>query len=181
MTDPQFLDFNQKWMEAVLPHLVDGGILGTFIDWRGLADRACSRNGSGVDPSRSGRMGKNERRHGQSLPIPARVTAAFQERRRRKRQQHFAWQARTASHQLVDLSRASSVGSGARKGLQRSSDGETNRHAAGCADRPVKPWRNCSRPLPRLRVYSYRRREYRAGVPRHRARSTLRRCHYPTL
>jgi DNA modification methylase len=36
MTDAQFLDFNRKWMDAVLPHLVDGGILGTFIDWRGL-------------------------------------------------------------------------------------------------------------------------------------------------
>jgi hypothetical protein len=33
---PYFLDFNQKWMDAVLPHLVDGGILGSFIDWRGL-------------------------------------------------------------------------------------------------------------------------------------------------
>lgn len=37
MTDRQFLDFNQKWMDAVLPHLVDGGLLGTFIDWRGLS------------------------------------------------------------------------------------------------------------------------------------------------
>jgi hypothetical protein len=27
MTDAQFLDFNQKWMDAVLPYLVDGGIL----------------------------------------------------------------------------------------------------------------------------------------------------------
>jgi hypothetical protein len=36
MTDSQFLDFNQKWMDAVLPHLMDGGILGTFIDWRRL-------------------------------------------------------------------------------------------------------------------------------------------------
>jgi DNA modification methylase len=36
MTDAQFLDFNQKWMGSVLPYLVDGGILGTFIDWRGL-------------------------------------------------------------------------------------------------------------------------------------------------
>ena len=36
MTDSQFFDFNRKWMDAVLPHLVDGGILGTFIDWRGL-------------------------------------------------------------------------------------------------------------------------------------------------
>src|ERR1700720_1454559 len=36
MTDSQFLDFNRKWIGAVLSHLVDGGILGTFIDWRGL-------------------------------------------------------------------------------------------------------------------------------------------------
>jgi hypothetical protein len=36
MTDSQFLDFNRKWMDGVLPYLVDGGILGTFIDWRGL-------------------------------------------------------------------------------------------------------------------------------------------------
>jgi DNA modification methylase len=36
MTDPQFLDFAQKWMDTVLPHIIDGGILGTFIDWRGL-------------------------------------------------------------------------------------------------------------------------------------------------
>jgi DNA modification methylase len=36
MSDSQFEEFNRKWMDAVLPHLVDGGILGTFIDWRGL-------------------------------------------------------------------------------------------------------------------------------------------------
>ena len=36
MTDAQFEDFNRKWMAAVVPYLVDGGILGTFIDWRGL-------------------------------------------------------------------------------------------------------------------------------------------------
>ena len=29
MTDEQFLEFNRKWMDAVLPHLVDGGILST--------------------------------------------------------------------------------------------------------------------------------------------------------
>jgi hypothetical protein len=36
MTDAEFLAFNEAWMAAVLPHLSDGGILGTFIDWRGL-------------------------------------------------------------------------------------------------------------------------------------------------
>jgi hypothetical protein len=35
MTSAEFLAFNEAWMAAVLPHLCDGGILGTFIDWRG--------------------------------------------------------------------------------------------------------------------------------------------------
>jgi len=50
MTDPHFLDFNQKWMDAVLPHLVDGGILGTFIDWRGLAITQAAATGLGLTP-----------------------------------------------------------------------------------------------------------------------------------
>ena len=35
MTDAEFLAFNEAWMEAVLPCLCDGGLFGTFIDWRG--------------------------------------------------------------------------------------------------------------------------------------------------
>jgi DNA modification methylase len=35
MTDEEFFGFNVAWMEAVLAHLCDGGVLGTFIDWRG--------------------------------------------------------------------------------------------------------------------------------------------------
>lgn len=37
MSDAEFLAFNAAWMGAVLPFLCDGGILGTFIDWRGLS------------------------------------------------------------------------------------------------------------------------------------------------
>jgi DNA modification methylase len=36
MTDAEFLAFNEAWMTAVLPFLCDGGVCGTFIDWRGL-------------------------------------------------------------------------------------------------------------------------------------------------
>ena len=36
MTDTEFLAFNQAWMAAVLPCLCNGGVFGTFIDWRGL-------------------------------------------------------------------------------------------------------------------------------------------------
>lgn len=35
MTDDQFLAFNRGWMAAALPHVRDGGLIGTFIDWRG--------------------------------------------------------------------------------------------------------------------------------------------------
>jgi DNA modification methylase len=36
MTDGEFLDFNRRWIGALLPHLADGGVFGTFIDWRGF-------------------------------------------------------------------------------------------------------------------------------------------------
>ena len=35
MTDAEFLAFNAAWMAAILPYLCDGGVCGTFIDWRG--------------------------------------------------------------------------------------------------------------------------------------------------
>ena len=35
MTDAAFLAFNDAWMAAVLPYLCDGGVFGSFIDWRG--------------------------------------------------------------------------------------------------------------------------------------------------
>jgi len=36
MSDAEFLGFNVAWIEAALPHLCDGGVFGTYIDWRGL-------------------------------------------------------------------------------------------------------------------------------------------------
>ncbi len=35
MSEAEFLAFNSGWMSAALPFLCDGGIFGTFIDWRG--------------------------------------------------------------------------------------------------------------------------------------------------
>jgi DNA modification methylase len=35
MTEEQFLTFNETWIGAALPHLCDGGLIGSFIDWRG--------------------------------------------------------------------------------------------------------------------------------------------------
>jgi hypothetical protein len=36
ISDAQCLEFSRNWMKAILPHLVDGGLLGTFLDWRDL-------------------------------------------------------------------------------------------------------------------------------------------------
>ena len=36
MSDGEFLAFNEAWMAAVISCLCDGGLFGTFIDWRGL-------------------------------------------------------------------------------------------------------------------------------------------------
>ena len=36
MTDAEFLAFNEAWVAAVLPYLCDGGVCGSFIDWRGF-------------------------------------------------------------------------------------------------------------------------------------------------
>jgi DNA modification methylase len=35
MSDAEFLAFNQSWMGLAVEHLCDGGLLGTYIDWRG--------------------------------------------------------------------------------------------------------------------------------------------------
>ena len=35
MSNDEFLAFNVAWMEAAIPCLCDGGVFGTFIDWRG--------------------------------------------------------------------------------------------------------------------------------------------------
>jgi DNA modification methylase len=35
MSDAQFRAFNADWMSASITHLCDGGLFGTFIDWRG--------------------------------------------------------------------------------------------------------------------------------------------------
>jgi DNA modification methylase len=36
MSDAEFLAFNEAWITVVLPYLCDGGVCGSFIDWRGL-------------------------------------------------------------------------------------------------------------------------------------------------
>jgi DNA modification methylase len=37
MSAPEYLAFNETWMAAALPYLANGGLLATFIDWRGYS------------------------------------------------------------------------------------------------------------------------------------------------
>jgi DNA modification methylase len=50
MSGAQFLEFNRNWIGALLPYLIDGGIVGTFIDWRGLPIFHTAATGLGLSP-----------------------------------------------------------------------------------------------------------------------------------
>jgi DNA modification methylase len=50
MTDEEFLCFNVSWIEAALPHLCDGGVFGTFIDWRGAPIVSAAAGKLGLTP-----------------------------------------------------------------------------------------------------------------------------------
>jgi DNA modification methylase len=50
MRDDQFLEFNRNWIGTLLPYVIDGGILGTFIDWRGLPIFHTAAVGHGLLP-----------------------------------------------------------------------------------------------------------------------------------
>ena len=70
MSDAEFLAFNEAWMEAVLPCLCDGGVFGTFIDWRGLPTVHSAAAKLGL-AAQSHRLGQDQRRHGQPLSLAA--------------------------------------------------------------------------------------------------------------
>ena len=50
MNDAEFLAFNEAWMAAALPHLCDGGVFGTFIDWRRLPTVHSAARKLGLNP-----------------------------------------------------------------------------------------------------------------------------------
>jgi DNA modification methylase len=48
MSGDEFLAFNVSWMQACLPHLCEGGLFGTFIDWRGVPTVHGAATGCGL-------------------------------------------------------------------------------------------------------------------------------------
>jgi DNA modification methylase len=50
MSPEQFLAFNVAWIEAAAGYLCEGGILGTFIDWRGQPTVHAAATKLGLEP-----------------------------------------------------------------------------------------------------------------------------------
>ncbi len=49
-TEEEFLAFNVAWIGAVTPYLCDGGVFGTFIDWRHLGTASAAALQIGLTP-----------------------------------------------------------------------------------------------------------------------------------
>jgi DNA modification methylase len=76
MSEGEFLKFNEAWMRASLPHLHEGGLLGTFIDWRGFPTANAAAMRLGLAPlnlivwaKTNGGMGSLYRSQHELLPL----------------------------------------------------------------------------------------------------------------
>ncbi len=118
MTEAEFLAFNEMWIAAVLLYLCHGGIIGTFIDWRGLPTAHLAAAKLGLTPinlivwaKTNGGMGSLYRSQHELLPLFKKGTAPHVnnvELGRRGRWRSNVW----------TYPGASSLGSDARRGLQ---------------------------------------------------------------
>ena len=71
MSDEQFRAFNEGWMAAAVEHLCDGGVFGTYIDWRGYPTVHAAASRARPYAAESNRMGQDQCRHGQPVPLAA--------------------------------------------------------------------------------------------------------------
>jgi DNA modification methylase len=118
MSDDEFLAFNEAWMKSVLPHLHDGGVLATFIDWRGYPTTHAAAVKLGLVPlnlivwsKTNGGMGSLYRSQHELLPLFKKGSAPHVnnvELGRRGRWRSNVW----------TYPGASSLGSDARRGLK---------------------------------------------------------------
>jgi DNA modification methylase len=118
MTDAEFLAFNEAWMSAVRPCLCDGGVCGTFIDWRGLPTVHSAASKLGLVPlnlivwvKTNGGMGSLYRSQHELLPLFKKGTAAH------VNNVEFGKRGRWRSN-VWTYPGASSLGSDARRGLK---------------------------------------------------------------
>lgn len=114
----EFLQFNVAWMQAGLGYLCDGGVFGTFIDWRGYPVVHAAITQLGLEPwnlvvwakSNAG-MGSNYRSQHELLPLFKKGSATPLNNIQLGK--HGRWRSNVWTYPG-----ASSLGSDARKGLQ---------------------------------------------------------------
>ena len=180
MTDAEFLAFNEAWMEAVLPYLCDGGVFGTFIDWRGLPTVTAAAAKLGLTPlnlivwaKTNAGMGSLYRSQHELLPLFKKGTAPHVNNVELGKTRPLALERLDLSRRLVARLRRPSRPQGP-------PDRQADRDARGRAPRPHQPRRHRHRPVPRLWLDPHRRREDRPRLPRRRTRPALcRRDHAP--
>jgi DNA modification methylase len=112
MTADQFLAFNLAWIEAAAAYLCDGGVFGTFIDWRGQLTVHAAATKLGLEPlnlivwvKTNAGMGSLYRSRHELLPLFKKGAAPHVNNVDRGRSNVWTY-------------RASSLGSRARHGLQ---------------------------------------------------------------
>ena len=117
MSAEEFLAFNQEWIEKVRPYLVEGGVFGTFIDWRGYPSVHAAATALGLDPlnlvvwsKTNAGMGSLYRSAHELLPLYKKGRAAHLNNVELGR--HGRWRSNVWSYPG-----ASSLGSDARQGL----------------------------------------------------------------
>ena len=110
--------FNQAWIERAGHHLVEGGVVGTFIDWRGYPTVHAAAIASGLDPlnlvvwsKTNAGMGSLYRSAHELLPLYKKGRAAHVNNVELGR--HGRWRSNVWTYPG-----ASSLGSDARKGLR---------------------------------------------------------------
>jgi len=118
MTEDEFLAFNEAWIAASLAFLLDGGLLGTFIDWRGYASVTLAARKLDLNPfnlivwaKTNAGMGSLYRSQHELLPLFKKGTEPHVNNVELGK--HGRWRSN-----LWHYPGASSVGSDARKGLQ---------------------------------------------------------------
>jgi DNA modification methylase len=114
----EFLAFNEAWIGGVLPYLCDGGVFGTFIDWRGCPTVNAGATKFGLKPlnlivwaKTNAGMGSLYRSQHELLPLFKKGSAPHinnVELGKRGRWRSNVW----------TYPGASSLGSDARRGLQ---------------------------------------------------------------
>jgi DNA modification methylase len=70
MSDAEFLGFTEAWIKVVLHYLADGGVFGTFVDWRGSPTVHAAATALGLTPLSFIVWAKANGGHGQPLPLP---------------------------------------------------------------------------------------------------------------